>query len=388
VTGHDLDEDDVRVRPSRRGSRPRTKDRPTHEDAVPGVVVTVDRGRYTCRLLEPTRPRGSARRPGRAAGHAPGDGPDGTVVAMRARELRRGSIVPGDRVALVGEVGGGTDHLARIVRVEPRRSVLRRSADDTDLTERAIVANADQMAVVVAVTDPTPRPRLIDRCMVAALDAGIAPLLIVTKADLGDPEPLAEAYRALDVPVLVIGSDDPAVRAAAVERVRAALAGHTTVLVGHSGVGKSTLVNALVPGADRATGAVNDVTGRGRHTSSSAIALALPRAAETDAGEVTGEPDRHPRGRHAPEGHDDGWIIDTPGVRSFGLAHVDPARVVEAFADLRDGTAECPRACSHDEPDCGLDAWVAAGHASAARLDSMRRLLTALRAGEDERAEG
>jgi ribosome biogenesis GTPase len=120
------------------------------------------------------------------------------------------------------------------------------------------------------------------------------------------------------------------------------------VLVGHSGVGKSTLVNGLVPKAMRATGVVNAVTGRGRHTSSSAVALELPGG---------------------------GWVIDTPGVRSFGIAHVDLGRIINAFSDLANGTENCPRSCTHDEPDCALDEWVAAGHADARRLASLRRLL-------------
>jgi len=313
----DLDEDDVRIRPSRR-SRPRTKDRPAHDDAVEGVVVTVDRGRCTCRV-------GSQE-----------------VVAMKARELGRQSVVVGDRVALVGDVSGGPDSLARIVRVAPRISTLRRTADDTDPFERVIVANADQLVVVTALADPEPRPRLIDRCLVAAYDAGLRPLLVLTKADLASPDTLLETYRSLDVEHVVLSRDAP------LGVLRSHLRDRVSVLVGHSGVGKSTLVNALVPGATRATGGVNSVTGRGRHTSSSALALELP---------------------------DGGWVIDTPGVRSFGLAHVDLDRVIKAFPDLEPGTAGCPRSCSHDEAECALDGWVAAGHSDTGRLGSLRRLL-------------
>jgi ribosome biogenesis GTPase len=78
-----------------------------------------------------------------------------------------------------------------------------------------------------------------------------------------------------------------------------------------------------------------------------------------------------------------GWVIDTPGVRSFGLAHVSPASVLRAFDDLAPGAENCPRGCSHDEPECALDAWVAAGHADPARLDSLRRLLRARGTGDD-----
>jgi ribosome biogenesis GTPase len=331
------DEDDVRIRPGRGKSRPRSKERPRHDDAIDGFVVAVDRGRFTCRVGEPTDAIGGA-----------------LLFAVKSRELGRKGVVVGDRVALVGDLSGRTDTLARIVRVHRRRSVLRRSADDNDAVERVLVANADQLAVVVAVADPEPRPRLIDRCLVAAYDAGLDPLLVLTKSDLADPDPLLTEYGGLDVPHVVTGRAGGALTGT--DLVRDALAGRVTVLVGHSGVGKSTLVNALVPDAARSTGQVNVVTGRGRHTSTSAVALPLP-----------------PRG----------WVVDTPGVRSFGLAHVDSDRLLAGFAELAGGTADCPRGCSHDEPECGLDAWVADGHAAPARLDSFRRLLRALR-GTDE----
>jgi ribosome biogenesis GTPase len=322
--GKDTDEEDVRVRPGRKGSRPRTRIRPKHEDAAEGFVLTVDRGRITCLVG------------------------DRRVTAMKARELGRKGIAVGDRVDIVGDLSGDKDTLARIVRVRERASVLRRTADDDDPYERVVVANADQLAIVTALADPEPRPRLIDRCLVAAYDAGLEPLLILTKSDLAPAEPLLETYAPLGIRYVVTRRDE--LEGAAADEVRERLAGRITACVGHSGVGKTTLVNALVPEYTRATGDVNAVTGRGRHTTTSALALPLP-------------------------GDIGGWVIDTPGVRSFGLHHVDPSRVIHAFPDLEPGTAECPRACSHDEPDCALDAWVAGGHAEPARLNSLRRLL-------------
>jgi ribosome biogenesis GTPase len=332
--GRDFDEDDVRVRANPRGSRPRSKIRPAQEDAADAMVLAVDRGRYTC-LIES------------------GDREGAEVTAMKARELGRKGVVVGDQVSLVGDLRGGPDSLARVVRVRPRQHVLRRTADDTDPVERVIVANADQLVIVTALADPEPRPRMIDRCLVAALEAGLGTVLCLTKADLADPGPLLEAYRPLGVTVVVTESGGD------LTALRQELAGKISVLVGHSGVGKSTLVNALIPGADRVVGVVNDVTGRGRHTSTSAVALRLP---ETD--ELEG-----------------GWVIDTPGVRSFGLAHVSPEAVVAAFPDLAAITTNCPRGCTHmaDAPDCLLDETEGV---DPARLDSLRRLLTALTAGD------
>ncbi len=286
-------------------------------------MIAVDRGRYGCRV------------------------DDRTVTAMRARELGRKSVVVGDRVALVGDVSGQPGTLARIVRVERRSTVLRRTADDADPYERVIVANADQLVIVTSLADPPPRTGLIDRCLVAAYVGGLDPLLCLTKNDLADPEELLAKYADLGVPAVTTRRDaEPA-------ELRSRLADRISVLIGHSGVGKSTLVNRLVPDAARATGAVSAI-GKGRHVSSSAVALPLPGG---------------------------GWVIDTPGLRSFGLAHVRPADLLLAFPDLVDGAAQCPPGCAHRSRDdgCALDDWVAAGHAEPARLASFRRLVGGLR---------
>jgi ribosome biogenesis GTPase / thiamine phosphate phosphatase len=327
-----FDESDIRVRPNPKGNRPRTKRRPAHADAEVARVLGVDRGRYTVLVDE--------------------DGPDERrVLATRARELRKQPIVTGDRARVVGDVSGEEGTLGRIVGVEERTSLLRRSADDTDQVERVIVANADQMLVVVAAADPEPRARLVDRYLVAALDAGIRPLLVVTKTDLADPAEFLGHFDGLDLEVFTSARAEMPV-----ERIGAALVGHATVFVGHSGVGKSTLVNALT-GSERAIGHVNEVTGRGRHTSSSTVSLRY----------------RSPVGS--------GWVIDTPGVRSFGLGHVDPAHILDAFTDLAEIAEECPRGCTHlpDAPDCAIAEAVAEGRlgpGGPARLDSLQRLLT------------
>jgi ribosome biogenesis GTPase len=319
----DFDESDVRVR-SGRGSRPRTKTRPEHADARTAMVVAVDRGRWGCVLdREPAQ----------------------RVTAMRARELGRTPIVVGDDVDLVGDLSGRPDTLARIVRRGERRTVLRRTADDTDPTERVVVANADQLLIVVALADPPPRTGLVDRTLIAAFAGGLTPILCLTKTDLAPPEPFARHFADLDLTVTMAGRDDP------LDVVAPLLDGKVTVLLGHSGVGKSTLVNRLVPEADRAIGEVSGV-GKGRHTSSQSVALPLDGS---------------------------GWVIDTPGIRSFGLAHIEHDDVLLAFSDLAEAIKDCPRGCGHlgppADPECALDTLTGA---APRRVAAARRLLRVL----------
>ncbi|HEX6500894.1 MAG TPA: ribosome small subunit-dependent GTPase A [Micromonosporaceae bacterium] len=326
--------------------------RPRHEDAAEGMVVAVDRGRYTVDLGVSPRDGGRRREADADGGRYPVRRRQ--IVAMRARELgRRGTVVVGDRVAVVGDISGTPGSLARIVRVAERSSVLMRTADDDESSpearvERVVVANADQLVIVSSLADPAPRTGFIDRCLVAAYDADVEPLLCLTKADLAAPDEVLAYYAILDLPYVLTRPDEP------LDTLVDALRGHASVFVGHSGVGKSTLVNRLIPDAGRAVGAVSAV-GKGRHTSSSALALPLADG--------------------------DGWIIDTPGVRSFGLAHVSADSLLHGFPDLVEGSVDCPPNCEHTGTagDCGLDKLVDAGLADARRLASYRRLLASRR---------
>ena len=213
-----------------------------------------------------------------------------------------------------------------------------------------MAANIDQVAIVIA-PEPTPHGNLIDRYLVATEAMGAAALLVVNKADLladaGTAAVLATLlapYEALGYPVI------EASRATAGATLGAALAGHTSVLVGQSGVGKTSLVNALLPGLDRRTGELSGPGRKGRHTTTTAELYHL----------ATG-----------------GDLIDSPGIREFGLDHLPRDTVAGGFREFRPFLGHCRfRDCRHrDEPGCALLEAVAAGKVSSERLASYRHIV-------------
>lgn len=332
------DEDDVRVNKSRQfgasnKARPRTKDRPDYSDAKTAKITEVDRGRVKCLIIDNENKDQQAVE----------------ITAMKARELGKKSVVVGDLVSVVGDLSGAEGSLARVVTVLPRTNSLTRTIDDHVNDERVIVANVDQMAIVIAAANPEPREGFVDRALVVAFDQGIKPIIIMTKQDLADGTEFLSTYKDLDITIFKINKESD------LTSLRTTLAGKVTVLLGHSGVGKSTLVNKLLGNEKRATGDVNDVTGRGRHTSSSAVALKLASQ----------------NSKVLPA-----WIIDTPGVRSFGVAHVEPTRVISAFAEFAEAITHCPKNCSHNEESCALNSWPNLTPQNLARLESLRRVIS------------
>jgi ribosome biogenesis GTPase len=265
----------------------------------------------------------------------------GEVVSCFARS-RLGTIVCGDHVRIVRD---GNDE-GVVEAVHPRASLIYRSDRKR---EKAIAANVSQ-AVVVLANAPPPNAELIDRCLAAIEHAGIKALLLQNKIDL-DPQRalrrmLLARYGALGYPTVELCAH------AAVEPLRAALQSETSLLIGQSGVGKSTIVNALLPLAGARTGDMSR-SETGRHTTTHARLYRLGQ---------------------------DTVLIDSPGMHQFGLQHIAPAELAACFVEFRPLAGQCRfNDCRHgDEPGCAVREAVRQGVIAPERMHSYERILRSL----------
>lgn len=239
-----------------------------------------------------------------------------------------------------------------VIAQQPRRTVLRRPDNYGKL--KPVAANVDQMLIVFAPA-PVPSSQLLDRYLVAAELSGIAPVLVLNKADLLDEtlrpllNDLCAIYHQLEYPVI----EASATTAHGLDPLRCALAGRTSVFVGQSGVGKSSLVNMLLPDAALATNVLSQTSGLGQHTTTTAQLFHLPGG---------------------------GKLIDSPGIREFGLTHISPDELLEGFIEFRPFLGHCRfRDCQHKhEPGCALLEAVASGEITASRINSYRHILASL----------
>jgi ribosome biogenesis GTPase / thiamine phosphate phosphatase len=270
---------------------------------------------------------------------------DDLVDATLAGTMRGTKAVVGDRVRV--RPPRHESDLPRIVEVLPRATVLTRTGDDVVDDERVVVANADAIAVVVAAENLAMGIRFVDRVLVAASVGGLAPMLVINKLDLlEDRAPVGDVaarYAAIGVEV----HRTSALTGEGLDELAAALTGAWTAFSGHSGVGKTSLFNRLVPEADRAVGEVGRYGGR--HTTVSARAMHISAL--------------------------DAWLVDTPGVRSFGLGGLEPRELARHFPEL--AALGCALDdCIHDgEPGCRLSE----ASIDPERLTAYRRLLASLR---------
>ena len=290
----------------------------------------------------------------------------GTIVAAFGRhyevELADGRLATGyprgkkSLFAVGDEVELTAD--GHIASHAPRRSLLYRS---DAFRQKLIAANATQLLLVVAV-DPSFADALLSRALVAAEHEGLRPLIVLNKCDLGDSRPQAlEAARRLLAPYAALGCRVVELSAKHdATPLLPLLAGECTVLVGQSGMGKSTLTNALAPGATAATREISAALDSGKHTTTHARLYHLPDAT-------------CPGGR----------LIDSPGLQEFGLAHLNPAEIEFGFAEFRPFLGQCRfRDCRHEaEPDCAIKAALAAGIIHPRRIEHFRQLLSETRHG-------
>jgi len=275
---------------------------------------------------------------------------------FQAASSTKNPVAVGDRVRVSP---GESESEGRVDAVEPRRNRLSKPvADSAGRREQVVVANVDFLAVVVSAARPPLRPGLIDRFLIAAARQGIEALVIVNKIDLVDLDELEaemSVYAGLGKWLVYVS----ALKHIGVDRLRRLLAGRQTVFVGHSGVGKSSLLNALRPGLGLKTREVSRKSGRGVHTTTQVVLH------EFDEG---------------------GSVIDTPGIRAMGLWNVEPEEVDAYFEEITSVAEACRfRACTHrHEPDCAVEAAVAKGEIDPRRFASYLRIVESL---EKERRE-
>lgn len=263
---------------------------------------------------------------------------------------KKSAFACGDEV----EVVPGGDGQGVIEALQPRRNLLWRS---DAFREKLIAANLSHIVIVVA-TEPGFSDLLVSRCIAAAEDQGIIPLIVLNKADL---DTRLAAARAQLAPFARLGYEVIEVSAlAGAAGLRARLHGLHAIFVGQSGMGKSTLTNALIPAARAATREISAALDSGKHTTTFARLYLL----DDDAAES------------ADARADAGWLIDSPGLQVFGLAHLSPATLAETFVELRPYLGQCRfRDCRHEaEPGCALTAALTAGAIDARRWEHFRTI--------------
>ena len=272
---------------------------------------------------------------------------EGRIVALRlvGRHAHRAqALAVGDRVSFDPERGV-------VVDVQPRRTQLARRRSRDPRTEQVIAANIDRLAIVATVADPVFHSETVDRFALAAFAGGLEAILVVNKIDLLGGKPISDEIRAYEVVFEVYPTS--ALVGTGVEELGERLRDSITVFGGHSGVGKSSLLNALAPELRLETARVSAKTRRGRHTTTSATWIQLPGGAV---------------------------VVDTPGVSDIASGPVDPALLDHVYPDIARAAQECRfRNCRHGaEPDCAVRAAVEAEQLRPSRLDSYRRLVAEL----------
>lgn len=284
--------------------------------------------------------------------------PEGVVEAgLRGRlkrEERTGEkVVVGDRVD-VDEDRAGEDTVWSIVKVHERTTVLARKAPGKAPRPKPIVANVDQVLVVFAAARPDPHLRMLDRFLVIAASSDIAPVIVVNKTDLAG----MDAARALFAPYERAGYAvhyTAARDGTGVDGVREALCGRLSALAGPSGVGKSSLLNAVQPGLGLRVSEVSQAVNKGRHTTVTAQLIPLACG---------------------------GWVADTPGLREVGLWEIEPDQLQFYFPEFEPLLGGCRYpTCTHThEPGCAIRAAAESGEVDPGRYDSYRRMFL----GDDE----